>query len=68
VSSVGLIFFFEALGFKWHSKKTAWYLAPEGYRQRSRKEYDLDEIRTMYGTSGAVNSRGVIKINKGVSA
>ena len=54
----------KALGFKWHSKKAAWYLAPEGYRQRSRREYGLDEIRSMYGTSGAVNSRGVRKIDE----
>ena len=58
----------KALGFKWHMKKTAWYLAPEGYRQRSRREYGLDEIRSMYGTSGAVNSRGVRKIDEGVGA
>jgi len=53
----------KALGFKWHSKKAAWYLAPDGYRQRSRREYALDEIRGMYGTSGQVNSRGVRKID-----
>ena len=52
----------KALGFKWHSKKAAWYLAPEGYRQRSRREYGLDEIRSMYGTSGQVNSRGIRKL------
>jgi len=46
----------KELNFKWHSKKIAWYLAPEDYRRRSRKNYDLDEIRTMYGTSGTFNS------------
>ena len=34
----------------------------------SRREYGLDEIRGMYGTSGAVNSRGSVKIDEGVSA
>jgi len=58
----------KALGFKWHSKKSAWYLAPEGYRQRSRREYGLDEIRSMYGTSGQVNSRGMRKIDDAASA
>jgi len=58
----------KALGFKWHSKKSAWFLAPDGYRQRSRREYGLDEIRSMYGTSGQVNSRGVRKIDEGASA
>jgi DnaJ-class molecular chaperone len=53
----------KALKFQWHSKKIAWYLKPEEYRKRSRKEYELDEIREMYGTSGAVNSRGTVKID-----
>jgi curved DNA-binding protein CbpA len=52
----------KALRFQWHSKKTAWYLAPEDYRKRSRKDYGLDEIREMYGTSGAMNSNGTTKI------
>ena len=49
--------------FQWHSKKIAWYLKPEDYRKRSRKDYDLDEIREMYGTSGAVNSKGKHKLD-----
>jgi len=53
----------KALGFKWHNKKTAWYLAPDGYRPRSRRDYDLDEIRDMYGTSGKVSSHGVPKLS-----
>jgi len=52
----------KALKFKWHSKKTAWYLKPDDYKKRSRKDYDLDEIRTMYGTSGEMNSNGVAKL------
>jgi DnaJ-class molecular chaperone len=54
----------KALKFQWHSKKIAWYLAPEDYRKRSRKDYDLDEIREMYGTSGAVHSKGKAKIHE----
>jgi hypothetical protein len=53
----------KTLRFHWHSKKLAWYLAPEDYRKRSRKEYELDEIREMYGTSGAVKSHGTTKIH-----
>ena len=53
----------KELRFRWHSKKIAWYLAPEDYRKRSRKDYALDEIRAMYGTSGAVNSSGTVKID-----
>ena len=52
----------KSLKFKWHSNKLCWYLAPEDYRTRSRKDYSMDEIRTMYGTSGAVNSNGKKKI------
>jgi curved DNA-binding protein CbpA len=53
----------KALNFKWHMKKSAWYLAPEDYRKRSRKNYELDEIRAMYGTSGAMNSTGTEKLH-----
>ena len=53
----------KALKFQWHSKKVAWYLKPEDYRKRSHKDYDLDTIRAMYGTSGQVNSRGTTKID-----
>jgi curved DNA-binding protein CbpA len=52
----------KSLNFKWHTKKLCWYLAPEDYRRRSRKDYSLDEIRNMYGTSGAMNSNGTFKI------
>ena len=50
--------YLKALNFQWHSKKLAWYLKPEDYKRQSRREYDLDEIREMYGTSGAMNSTG----------
>ena len=58
----------KVLKFQWHSKKVAWYLAPEDYRKRSRKEYGLDEIRSMYGTSGQVSSRGMKKLDEAESA
>lgn len=54
----------KVLKFKWHSKKMAWFLAPEDYKARSRKDYALDEIRSMYGTSGKVNSNGTEKIDE----
>ena len=54
----------KALKFQWHSKKTAWYLKPEDYRKRSRKTYDLDTIREMYGTSGQMNSNGTDKLDE----
>jgi curved DNA-binding protein CbpA len=54
----------KALNFKWHTKKLVWYLPPEDYRKRSRKNYDLDEIRSMYGTSGSMHSKGMMKIEE----
>ena len=56
------------LKFQWHSKKTAWYLKPEDYKKRSHKDYNLDEIREMYGTSGEVRSKGTEKLNEMESA
>ena len=52
----------KALNFKWHMKKSAWYLAPEDYRKRSRKNYELDEIREMYGIGGKYHSHGTEKL------
>jgi DnaJ-class molecular chaperone len=52
----------RALKFQWHSKKTAWYLKPDDYKKRSRKDYALDEIRAMYGTSGEFKSNGTEKL------
>ena len=40
----------KEMGFKWSSNKSAWYLPPEGYRRRSRKDYSMDDIRGMYGS------------------
>jgi curved DNA-binding protein CbpA len=58
----------KELKFRWHSKKVAWYLKPEDYKKRSRKDYDLDEIRAMYGTSGEMNSNGTKKLYDADSA
>ena len=58
----------KGLKFQWHSKKIAWYLKPEDYKRKSRKDYGLDEIRAMYGTSGAMSSKGTAKIRDKNSA
>ena len=58
----------KTLKFRWHSRKTAWYLKPENYKKRSQKDYDLDEIRSMYGTSGTMNSKGMRKLDDAESA
>lgn len=38
------------LDFCYSPKKVAWYKAPSDYRKRSRKNYDMDTIRGMYGS------------------
>jgi len=43
------------LGFKWSANKSAWYLPPDGYRRRSRKDYSMDDIRGMYGSKEVEN-------------
>lgn len=45
----------KELGFKWHSKKKMWYKSPEDYHRRGKKQYSIDEIRDMYGTSGKMH-------------
>ncbi len=39
----------KLMKFRWHSKKMMWYKSPDGYRRHGNKEYDMDEIRDMYG-------------------
>mgnify|MGYP003653998408 FL=1 len=38
-------------GFKYAPKKQAWYFRPDDYKSFSRGKYNLDEIRTVYGTN-----------------
>ena len=40
----------KEMGFKWHSTKKLWYRAPADYKKRSRRKYEMDEIRNMYGS------------------
>lgn len=54
----------KALKFQWHCKKSAWYLKPDDYYKRNRKNYSLEEIRTMYGTSGKMNSNSTVKLDE----
>lgn len=46
----------KELKFRWHSTKKLWYLPPEGYKKYHNKTYSMDEIRSMYGTSGTMHS------------
>lgn len=40
----------KEIGMRWAPKKAMWYMKPEGWRKRSRKEYTIDEIRSAYGS------------------
>ena len=40
----------KEMRFKWHSTKICWYLAPDDYRKRNKKQFSMNEIRTMYGS------------------
>lgn len=40
----------KRLEFRYSPKKYAWYKAPKDYKKRSRKNYDMNTIRGMYGS------------------
>lgn len=48
----------KALNFRWHSKKSAWYLAPDWYHKTNKRQYTLDEVRNMYGVQYSAQSAG----------
>jgi hypothetical protein len=41
----------KKLKFKWSNNKSAWYMSPENYRKHGKKNYDMNTIRDMYGSS-----------------
>lgn len=41
----------KELSFKYSPKKQAWYKAPSDYKKRNRKNYDMNTIRGMYGST-----------------
>ena len=40
----------KKIGLKWGAKKQAWYLSPKGYKRHGKKNYEMNEIRSMYGS------------------
>ncbi|MHC5250363.1 molecular chaperone DnaJ [Enterococcus sp. LJL90] len=40
----------EGLKMKWSPNKQAWYLSPKGYRKHGKKTFEMDDIRSMYGS------------------
>jgi len=47
----------KALAFKWSTNKNAWYLAPENYVKRSKKQFSMNDIRNMYGSEAVDTDR-----------
>jgi hypothetical protein len=45
---------FKKVGLRWASKKEMWYWRPAGYRKKSKKVYDMDEIRHRFGSKKVV--------------
>lgn len=40
----------KGMGFRWASKKRRWFLAPQGWRKKGRRELTMNEIRDSYGS------------------
>jgi hypothetical protein len=40
----------KSIGFRWASKKKRWFLAPQGWRKKGRRELSMSEIRSSYGS------------------
>ena len=40
----------KSMGFRWASKKKRWFLAPQGWRKKGRRELTMGEIRSNYGS------------------
>jgi len=57
----------KGLGFRWSFNKSAWYLAPEGYRRRSRRDWTMADIRMKFG-SAATMSAGTVKMEEAAAA
>lgn len=45
----------NGLGMKWSPNKSAWYLSPKNYRRYGKKNFEMDEIRGMYGSKPVSN-------------
>jgi len=48
----------QALQFMYSRRKDAWGFTPGYYPKRTPNEYDFDDIRKFYGTSGVIRKQG----------
>lgn len=47
----------KELNFKWASNKCAWYYHTGSYRKRSKKKFNLDELKEMFGNQKVQNEK-----------
>jgi curved DNA-binding protein CbpA len=52
----------KELNFKWHSKKLCWYLAPKSYIKRSKKNYEMDDLRNMYEVTSVKKNKQLVNL------
>jgi len=57
----------KTAGFKWASKKQAWYFRPEEFCSRSKGTKSLEEIRAKYGTQSPYSNRNNNLIARGAA-
>lgn len=55
----------KELKFRWHSKKECWYLSPPDYKRYGKKDYSMDDIRSMYGSKG-FQTQGSMKLEAAI--
>ncbi len=53
----------KALGFKYASKKRAWYWHSEVFRKKGRKTLSMDDIRSYYGST-EVATNGIKRLKQ----
>ena len=57
----------KALGARWARKKRQWFIAPADWKKKGKREYDMDHIRSKYG-SQVVREGATPKAHKAFAA
>lgn len=52
----------KEMGFRWASKKRRWFLAPEGWKKKGRRELSMGEIRGAYGSERVAAGRHILAL------
>jgi len=54
----------KAAGFRWAPQKTMWYFRPDNWTSASRGGFDMDAIRSKYGSATPAKGKGRTKVEK----